>query len=209
VKFENENNICFSKIVWVGIKIDSLKKRIIIMKHFYIIFALFMFYSCIPLRIAPRIKDDKVMVAKKFKRKLPKSYAFIFEDPKDANEFYNYINIKYQLNDEEVGWNVPFIIENEELFLTYYEVEIPTKTINLIPIFLDAILEDNDHDPLLEELEFSRNGHWYLVLTVSNSNFEDCLKPNYTYRKEVLAYLRKLRLQYLYTQNYVQVLLEN
>jgi len=29
------------------------------------------------------------MVAKKFKRSLPRDYAFIFEDPKDANEFYN------------------------------------------------------------------------------------------------------------------------
>ena len=48
---------------------------------------MFLFSSWIPLRIAANIKTDKVMVAKKFKRKLPKRHAFIFEDLKDANEF--------------------------------------------------------------------------------------------------------------------------
>ena len=67
------------------------------MKQLAIILVLLIFSSCIPLRIAPNIDDYKIKVAKKFKRKLPKTNAFIFEDPKEADAFYNYINIKYNL----------------------------------------------------------------------------------------------------------------
>lgn len=178
------------------------------MKQLLILLVFFTFYSCIPLRIAPNIKEDKVMVAKKFKRKLPRRNAFIFEDPKNAEEFYNYINTKYELNHIDVGWNVPITIEGEKLFLTYYEIEIPTKTINLIPILIDVGLESNGYDPLLADAEFSRIGNWYLVLTVTDSDFNDCLKPSYKFQKEIIKYLRSLRIEYLNTHEYVQVLLK-
>jgi hypothetical protein len=55
------------------------------------------FTSCIPLSFAPKIKTDKVKLAKRFKRDLPKQHGFIFEDPKEADEFYTFINTKYQL----------------------------------------------------------------------------------------------------------------
>lgn len=65
--------------------------------------------SCIPLRIAPKIDTDKVKVARKFKRGLPNQYAFIFEDPKEADEFYYYINDKFDLNFDLVESNVLFL----------------------------------------------------------------------------------------------------
>ena len=178
------------------------------MRQLLLLLVFFIFYSCIPLRIAPTIKEDKVMVAKKFKRKLPRQHAFIFEDPKDADEFYNYINIKYELNHIDVGWNVPITIEGEKLFLSYYEVEIPSKTINLIPILIDASLNSNGYNPLFEDEEFTRIGNWYLVLTVTDSDFNDCLKPSYQYQKEIIKYLRALRIEYLNTHEYIQVLLK-
>ncbi len=79
-------------------RIDKKKK----MKQLATILFFLIFSSCIPLSIAPNIEDYKIKVAKKFKRKLPKDYAFIFEDTKEANEFYNYINLKYELNDKYV-----------------------------------------------------------------------------------------------------------
>lgn len=174
------------------------------MKQLLILLSLYIFSSCIPLRIAPKIKDHKIMVAKKFKRNLPRDYAFVFEDPKDANEFYNYINTKYGLNYQDVEWNVPFTIDNEEFYFSFYETEIPTKTINLIPIMLNAKAEQNGNEPWLEGFEFSRNGNWYLVLTISDSNMGDCLEPNHRSREKALRHLQDLKKEYLNTNNYLE-----
>jgi hypothetical protein len=163
--------------------------------------------SCIPVRIAPKIKKDKVIVAKKFKRQLPGDHAYIFKDPKDADEFYHYINTKYELNHLDVESNVPVMITGETYFLSFYEVERTTKTINLVPVIVDARRESNGNDPILEDLHVSRTGHWYLVLLVSDSNMSDCLKPNYKNRTEVLNFLNELRLEYLNTTNYLDPLL--
>lgn len=172
------------------------------MKQLLTILVFLMFYSCIPLRIAPKIESDKVMIAKKFKKNLPRSYALIFEDPKDANEFYNYIDIKYELNHQNVDSNVPFIIEGEKFFLSFYETEISTKTINLVPIIIDAKLESEGIVPIFEGNEFSRIGNWYLVLTVSDLNMDDCLDPNHKYREKVIKFLQSSRVEYLNTYNY-------
>lgn len=176
------------------------------MKQLLILLVFFLISSCIPIRIAPKIKDYKVKVAKKFKRNLPRDYAFIFKDPKEANEFYDFINIRYQLDYQDVEWNVPFSIDDENFFLSIYETEIPTKTINLIPIFIDAGLDSNGMDPFLEDIYISRVGNWYLVLTVFDSNMKDCLKLNHKYHKKVVQYLRTLKDEYLNTSNYLDPL---
>ena len=42
-----------------------------------------------------------------------------------------------------------------------------------------------------------RIGYWYVVLTVLNSNGDDCLNPDYKNRNDVINYLRNLRIEYL------------
>lgn len=186
-----------------------LFRKVIHMKKLLLLFIAFILTSCIPLRIAPNIKTDKVVIAKRFMRKLPKNYAFIFEDPKDANEFYNYINTKYQLNHVEVGWDVPFNIDGNEFYFSFYEVEKTTKTINLLPLALDATLEAKDIGPLFEDSYTSRTGKWYLAITVADQDSNDCLKPDYMHRDVILKYFRNLKYEYLNTHNYVEVLLKN
>lgn len=176
------------------------------MKSFLYLFFFLLFTSCIPLRVAPSIKEEKLIVAKKFKRTLPRKHSYVFEDPKDADEFYNYINTKYDLNHEEVEFNVPVLINENEYFLSFHEVEIQTKTINLVPIFIDAGLESNGYSPIMEDHQFSRIGNWYIVLTVSDSKMNDCLNPKYSNREEVLGFLKKTRLEYLNTSNYFEAL---
>lgn len=178
-------------------------------KHLLLFVLFFLTFSCIPVRIAPNIKDDKVMLAKKFKRKLPKNYAFIFEDPKDANEFYNYINTKFDLGHQDVEYNVPVIIDGELFFLSFYEVEIPTKTVNLLPMLIDAKLDDAGSDPMFEDNYFSRIGNWYLALTVTNQDMEDCLKPKHPSRVKAINYLRALQKEYLDTSNYADAYFRN
>ena len=179
------------------------------MKYILPFAVLFLCYSCIPLRIAPKIKEDKVMLGKKFKRHLPKRYAYIFEDPKDVNEFYYYIDTKYQLYGQDVEYNVPFVIDGEEYYFSFHEVEIPDKTLNLVPIVADQILEKNGHDPMMEDFEFSRQGNWYIAITVADDRINDCLNPRHPAREKILTYLRDLRTEYLNTHHYVDVLFTN
>lgn len=143
------------------------------------------------------------MLAKKFKRKLPRNYAFIFEDPKDVNEFYSFINTKYRQDHVNVGWNVPFKIEDQEFFLSYYETEIPNKTINLVPILIDFTLEEEGVGPVFNEgAYYKRNGNWYVAITIFDGNMKDCLRPNNLYRKKIINYLKDLQNVYLQTDNY-------
>ncbi len=181
------------------------------MKHASIIvLTLFIFTSCIPLRIAPNIKEDKIKIAKKFKRSLPRHYALIFKDPKNADDFYHFVNAKYHLNDESVEDNVPFEIDGKEFSFSFYEVERVTSTINLLPMFVDAALStEYCIDPVFEDLYASRKGHWYIVLTARDIKMQDGLHPDYVDRELVIRHLRELRKEYLNTHNYMEFSMKN
>lgn len=170
--------------------------------------AVFFCVSCFPIRIAPTIDNDKVMVAKKFKRQLPKQYAFIFEDPKDANEFYNYINTKYQLNHQDVEYNVPFEIDGKVYFFSFYEVEIPDKTFNILPFFIDVFLSSQDFTPIFEDAYTTRIGNWYLAITVRDDALSDCLVDHYENRDDIINYLKDMRVEYLGSNNYLEAFLK-
>ncbi len=174
------------------------------MKQISILLLLIIASSCIPLRIAPTIKEDKVKLAKKFKRSLPKEYAFIFEDPKDANDFFNYLDARSKYKYLDADWNLPVIIADKEYFLSFHEVEKPTKYINLLPFLFNTALNLDSND---DEFDIVRKGNWYIALTVSDNYMRDCLNPNFKYRDEVIQYLKKLRIDYLNSHNYVEVLL--
>lgn len=158
--------------------------------------------SCIPLSIAPKIDTDKIKIGKKFKRSLPNQYVYIFEDPKNANEFYHFINAKFDLNFDLVDANVPFIVNKSEYALSFYEIEKVDRSINLLPLAIDAALTAEDGPPIFDALYTSRNGHWYLALTVIDQDLNDCLAPGYHKRDVLVRYLRALREEYLTTTDY-------
>lgn len=171
---------------------------------------LVVYTSCIPLRIAPNIKDYKVTKGKAFKRGLPKKTMFIFEDPKEENEFYNYINTKFDLNDYYVDVEIQFELDGEEFFFSFYEVEIPTKTINLIPLVMDGILsQTTEMDPVFEDVHTSRIGNWYLAIEVFSDKQKDCLHEESIHRQKLLTYLGQLKNEYLNTVNYNEVVFKN
>jgi len=164
--------------------------------------------SCIPLQIAPNIEGAKVYSGKKFKRKLPKQQVYVFEDPKDANEFYTYINARYKIDYDEGGGNVPITIHEKKYYLTFYEVERNTKTVNVIPIIVDIALESKGNAAILEDIHYSRLGTWYIALTVSDEEFNDNLKVDDPEHKQVIKHLDNLRNEYLTTANYMEVYLK-
>ena len=96
--------------------------------------------SCIPLSFAPNIKTDKVKIAKRFKRDLPKRYGFIFEDPKEADEFYTFINTKYQL--PGIDRKIPLWIDKKPYIMNVYERSRATNTVNFVPFIFDLVLSN-------------------------------------------------------------------
>ena len=163
--------------------------------------------SCIPVKIAPNIKTNKIKMAKRFKRNLPKEYGFIMEDPKEADEFYHFINLKFDRNHIDVENNVPFEVDGDLYYLSFYERERETKTWNIIPFLIDSNRESNGKDPFLEDLYVSRSGSWYLILTVNDENNQDALSPKHPNRHKIKTFLNDLQQEYLNTQNYVEAYL--
>ena len=175
---------------------------------YWLPFFLFM-GSCIPLKIAPNIEGAKVYKGKKFKKYLPKQQVYVFKDPKNENEFYNFINAKFDLDYDIFGGNLPLVIDGKDYLLSFYEVERSTKVVNLAPIAVDVLLEGKGHDPYLAETEIYRAGTWYIALTVSDNNFGDMLKEDNPQFRNIIKYLDNLRNEYLYTANYLEVYLKN
>lgn len=171
--------------------------------------------SCIPLRVAPKISDYNVVRGKSFKRSLPKREMFIFQDPKDANMFYNYVDVKFNLNDEDVYDDVPFSIDGDQYFFSFYETEITDKTLNLFPfvadVFLNAALGNDEMEPILSEGAegIHRQGNWYVAIEVYSDTETDCLKINSLSRIPVLKYLSRLKNEYLATHNYNELVFKN
>ena len=180
------------------------------MKRIFLLLAfLTLLHSCIPTRIAPTIQDYKVTTGKKFKRSLPERHMFVFEDPKAANEFYNYINTKFELNHTDVYDNVPILLGQKQYFFSFYEVDIPNKTINLVPLAVDALLQSADLDPILDGQYETRKGNWYVAIEVYCDTEQDSLHPNSDSRLIVSEYFRLLKNEYLASHNYNEVLFKN
>lgn len=172
---------------------------------------LFLLHSCIPIRIAPSIDDYRVVKGKKFKRSLPKRQMFIFENPKDADHFYNYVNTKFTLNAENVYDDIPFKIDGQQYFFSFYEVDIPDKSIDFLSFFfshaLSAALDyEDENDTAPEEV---RKENYYLAIEVYNDIEHDCLTDTSLSREVVLKYLRALKEEYLSTHNYNEVVFKN
>ncbi len=178
------------------------------MKKLGLCLLILLFYSCIPLRIAPNIEGDKIVHAKKFKKDLPNCYGFVFEDKKKADEFYNFINTKYNLKHNNVDSNVPILIDNKTFYMSFFERERVSKTLNLIPIAVDAGLLSKGNDPIFEDNYTSRNGFWYIIISVRDKEIKDCLDPNYPELAIVTKHLKKLRDEYFSTTNYVEAYLK-
>ena len=158
-------------------------------------------YSCIPLQIAPHIKYHKITKGKKFKRKLPKQQAFIFEDPKNANEFYNYINTKFQLADDVyVESNIPIVVNNRSYFLSFYEVEKSSKALDLAPALINRTVGGDSSSG--EGVGIIRIGKWYIALTVNDVSLNDALDESHRERDKIIRYLSSLKNEYLHSSNY-------
>ncbi|WP_299128825.1 hypothetical protein [uncultured Winogradskyella sp.] len=178
------------------------------MKNLIAIALLIVATSCIPYKIAPKFKDKgyKIVRGQKFKRTLPNETSYIFKDPKDANEFYNYLNTKYSLNHTNVGLNTPITIENNKYTLSYYEAERSDEIANIGLVATDLVLKEKTGITAFEDNYSSRKGHWYIVITLHDENLNNGLLENHPKYKELVQFLKKLQKEYLNTFNYEELL---
>jgi len=172
------------------------------------LFIVLVMQSCIPLRIAPTIEDYMVTEGKKFEKGLSKRQMFVFEDTKDEAHFYNYIDIKFNLNNVNVNDDVPFIVNDIQYYFSFYEVERIDKIVNIItPLLITAASQmlyfDNN------DLKINRKGNWYIAIEVYNDIEKDCLAKNSLSRTPILKYLREVKKEYLSTYNYNESLFTN
>jgi len=174
-----------------------------------------LFNSCIPLNIAPNIKDYKIIRGNRIKRSLPKKTVFVFEDTKDADEFYSYVNTKYNLEDYYVDVQVLFCIQGKTHYFSFYEFEEKDKTLNLVPLVIDVAfnqaLQNEDFEPIImtDDNTLVRKGNYYIAIEVFSDSEKDCLLEEYAERAAVLMYLRNLKKEYLSTHNYNEVVFKN
>lgn len=169
----------------------------------------FSMISCFPVKVAPRIDGAKMFKGKKFSKQLPKQQVYVFEDPKNANEFYYYINAKFGMDYDEIGGNVPVSLSGKNHYLTFYEVERKTKVVNLVPTVVEVIIKSQEEDPILSEIQIQRSGTWYIALTVTDDDLSDNLKGEDPARSSIVAYLDGLRNEYLSTANYMDIYFRN
>ncbi|MEP0214661.1 MAG: hypothetical protein ABJD66_15695 [Cellulophaga sp.] len=185
------------------------------MKNLFLVVILAFVQSCIPLRVSPNIEDYKIAKGKNFKRGLTKHQVFIFEDPKDESEFYNYVYVKYQLYNTDVFYNVPFFINDVPYYFSFYEVEKKDKSIDLFTPTLGVLVNraigsnDNPSDLFNEQPRIRIDGNYFIAINVTDDDGKDCLDENSLSRPLVLNYLRALKKEYLATHNYNELLFKN
>lgn len=188
------------------------------MKHLYILGFIFLYTSCIPLKSAPVIANYKIANGKEFRRTLPNQHVFIFKNPKDAGEFNKYINLKFNLdsidthNIDQINYvdyinnDIPFNIDGVNYYLSFNEAEIPDKTLNLLPIAVDLATSNSDLQTDFSDIYTFRSDNWYIAISVTDEDSENCLEPLYPFRQSIIDYLKNLKEEYLITNNYLEFL---
>ena len=102
----------------------------------------------------------------------------------------------------------PLLLTTRLFFMSFFERERVTKTLNLLPIALDAGLQSKGNDPIFEDNYTSRNGFWYIIISVRDKEIKDCLDPTHPEQATVIKHLKKIKDEYFSTTNYVEAYLK-
>lgn len=165
--------------------------------------------SCFPVSVPPNLDKGQLFEGKKFKKQLPSQYAYIFTDPKEANEFYYFLSYRFPPNqDGDSEANVPITVGDQKYYVTFYETEKKSRVVNLIPGLTNEVLDRNNIPISVDEPPLVRGGTWYIALVITDESYQDALSPNHPNQKEVLAFSKSLQNKYLSTSNYESLQLQ-
>ncbi len=163
------------------------------MKKLFYLGLLLTLTSCFPTKTAPKINTYKLQKAKRFHSSLPKDVAFIFQDKKDEGAFYQFLQSKYNLDDEQMNDAIPFVVDDKTYFFNFYERDRTSEAFLLGAMLAVAIAGG---DPSGGDYTLSGSQKWYIALLVFDEEEKDALNEEHPHRKRVVAYLDLLRREY-------------
>ena len=112
--------------------------------------------------------------------------AFVFENNKEIIPFQQFLVVRYNLqtlNQREI----PFTINDELFTLHVYDSDETVKYINTFDFVMKNQIPDSSKMGLQAD---------FIVLSVTNTNNEDCLKDGSLYQNSVIKYLKNLKQAY-------------
>lgn len=146
------------------------------------------------------------MKTRRFIRQLPQQHAFVFQDSKAPDAFYQFFNITFSSLSQWTDANLPISVNGASYFFSFYGVEKITKTIHLFPFIVATALEEKGVPRFFEGFYTRHQPHAYIVITVQNEALEDCLEPRHPAREYLVDFLATVRKEYLVTNNYIDQL---
>ena len=159
-------------------------------------FCLFICSSCLPLKIAPKVKTYKVVKTKRIVKGLSFRYGYLFFNPHSAEDFLHYVS-DYIRQDKSFPENQPFLLDDEVYFLSFYVPVKETQTLHLLPILGDELLESRGWPALFYPLYKTEKHKDYVLITVHNAALEDGLDPNFKHRDRLIEALESWRKDYM------------
>ena len=172
------------------------------MKRLLICFLMLLTVSCIPLQNAPDIRDYDIVMAKKFKKDLPRRYAFVFQDQMDADMFHQFFIWKFGRIGVDLQEELPFQVGDSTYYLTFYERQKKSVTLNLLPLVIDAVAMSAGEETVMDDYDIvDEDGEiWYILISAVDSEYNDCLNPSYAKQHELVEALKDLKEEYLDTE---------
>jgi nitrogen regulatory protein PII-like uncharacterized protein len=119
--------------------------------------------------------------------------------------------VKFNRNHINSESNIPITIDDQIYYMTFFEVERASKTINLLPMAVDALLKVNNlgSGDTFQNTYAKRSGSWYISIVVLDDAMKDVLAEETIVQEKVVSSLRALKQEYLSTANYQEIYFKN
>lgn len=87
----------------------------------------------------------------------------------------------------------PFVISGKQCFYSFYEIEIPIKTITIYMLVIDGLPNSADIGPISEGVRASGIWSWQIAIKTYSDFDKDCPQEDSLSRKTILKYLRTVK----------------
>ena len=166
----------------------------------------FVLVGCFSLQPASLIDDYRVTKARKWVKEKPRTYHFVFENPKPPEEWRWFTQIHFGVYNDPQQRLHAFQIDEKPYTLLYTSFTRTGERINVWAMVLDELLLRWINMSFFEADHTTKNIRQYVRVSVRDAHEKDALHPSYPQRTTVIAYLEELRHTYLDTNNYMDQL---
>ena len=165
-----------------------------------------MLVSCLSLQPASLADDYRVTKARKWVKEKPRTYHFVFENPKPPEEWRWFTQIHFGVYNAPEQRHFVFEVDHKPYTLLYTSFSRSGERINFWAMVVDELLLRWINMSLLEAHHSDERVRQYVRVSVRDAHEKDALHPSHPHRATVIAYLEELRHTYLDTNNYMDQL---